>query len=778
MFLMKASESSMISLRYAALQEAVTPLAALYGMCQGTMEPLSFDATILIVEDFPAHADLLADVLQGAGYHPRVALTGEQVVAQISEFQHVDLILLDIMLPGIDGFEVCRALKQHEATWDIPVLFITALDDSDSKVCAFKMGGLDFITKPFGREEILARVHNYVRLRKLQQHYLRQLERFRLLSQAAFEGILLVCERNLIEMNDVALQLFGYAWPELANQPVTRVLPDLERISPPLQNESERPTESVGIKKNGNLFPLEIRTRTIPHHQNQAHILAVRDLTWRKQAEQELRRYRDGLEQLVGQRTRELVQANTSLKATILERRQTEEALQISQRQYRQLAEQIDEGIGILRNDEVVFVNPALQAMLPGLRRPAADRCPRTCRSEFETCLQRYKAGQSDETWRMTCPADQRTRYLEGRFSPITWEGEEALLITVRDVTAATQKELALMSEQAHLKRENRALKSLVTQRERFGELVGKSVAMQRVYDAILKSAGTDVTVSIWGESGTGKELAARMIHQHSARQQYPFMPVNCSAIPESLFESELFGHCKGAFTNAHRDKPGIFDVTQHGTLFLDEINSLPVSMQVKLLRVLEGHAYLPVGGQTLKPMNARIIVAGNEDFAQLVSGGHMRLDFFYRIAVMTIALPPLREHKEDLPLLVRNMLEQYRQHGQIPALPNAVLDALMQHDWPGNVRELQNVVHRYLTSGNLSFAQLKSPRANQVDEQMSFAGGEVNGQGLQQAVSQFERRLIRHALTANAGHKGHTAAYLRVDPKTLYRKIKQYGLA
>lgn len=743
------------------------------------MESQPHDLIILFVGDVPQQAALLIALLQESGYHVQIALNGEHVVTQLVHYQHIDLVLLNVMLPGIDGFEVCRLLKQHEATWDIPVIFLTARDDLSDTLKAFEVGGIDCLTTPFFPKEILARIHTHIRLRKLQQQYLQQLERFRVLSQTTFEGILIVYQDAIIEMNEVGLQLFGYERQELLTRPLASVLPEVSQITLQPQEMPAPPTEIIGLKKDGSRFPLEIRIKVIPHHDDQAYILALRDLTWQKHAEQELHQYREGLELLVAQRTAELHQANQSLQQNILERQQVEHALQISQQQYRQLAEHIDEGIGIIQGEQFVFTNPALRLMLPklSLRKAGPATYAEEYQTEFERYLQAYQTKTLRAAWQLTYRANGSPRYLEGRFSAITWNGGHAILLTMRDITVAKQKELALAAEQEQLEQENRALKVMMTQRERFGKLVGKSPAMQLVYETILKAAHTDVNVSIYGESGTGKELVARTIHQYSARQQYPFIPVNCSAIPEPLFESELFGYCKGAFTGAHKDKPGVFDLVQKGTLFLDEINSLPLVMQVKLLRVLEGEPYLPVGGHTFKQVEARIIVAGNEDFAQLVQEDRMRLDFFYRITVMMIALPPLREHKEDLPGLIQDILEQYRQNGQIPMLPPPVLDTLMHHHWPGNVRELQNVLHRYLTLGELHFMPLPAARTMTYQEKMPFTELNTNRIGLQHAVEQFERQFIQHVLAANAGHKGQTAAQLQVDPKTLYRKIKQYEL-
>lgn len=331
--------------------------------------------------------------------------------------------------------------------------------------------------------------------------------------------------------------------------------------------------------------------------------------------------------------------------------------------------------------------------------------------------------------------------------------------------------------EEQQLRKENIRLKSSIKERYKFGDIIGKNRSMQAVYENISKAAATDANVIVYGESGTGKELVAREIHKLSDNSQRPFVPVNCSAIPENLFESEFFGYKKGAFTGAVQDKPGYFDLADGGTLFLDELGEIGLAPQAKLLRVLDGGGYTPVGGGEAKKAKVRVVAATNRDLKKEVQNGRMREDFFYRIHIIPITLPPLRERKDDLPLLIEHFLSIYATADTMPVLDGKVLGMLYNYDWPGNVRELQNVLQRYITLKTLDFM---AP----VAAKPAFAPevGLVSEPGrplasLDQAVEAFEKKLILSVLETHRWQKAKAAAALQVDRKTLFRKMKKYGI-
>lgn len=335
---------------------------------------------------------------------------------------------------------------------------------------------------------------------------------------------------------------------------------------------------------------------------------------------------------------------------------------------------------------------------------------------------------------------------------------------------------IELKHERDQLAQENITLRTGMGERYKFGDLIGRSAAMQQVYVEIVQAAASDANVLICGESGTGKEIAARTIHQLSARQKYPFVPINCGTVPETLFEREFFGHCKGAFTDATMDKPGYFDQAHGGTLFLDEVAELPPALQVKLLRALEYKEYIPLGSTQNKHVDVRIISATNKDVKAYLREGLIRKDFFYRIRILVITLPPLRERREDIPLLIEHFLKLYAGETAHAAIPGKLLSALCGYDWPGNVRELQNELQRYLAGQRLEFigTSLTEFDIGEVNAQFGFDPPHTS---FHEAVAAFEKHLILNTLAQNAGQRGKTAQILGIPTKTLYNKLKKYGV-
>ena len=275
---------------------------------------------------------------------------------------------------------------------------------------------------------------------------------------------------------------------------------------------------------------------------------------------------------------------------------------------------------------------------------------------------------------------------------PVYDENDELLYMEgiISDVTEQKNRMEALHKE-------NVRLRSNIKERYRFGKIIGKSPVMQEIYELILKAAACNVGVIVYGESGTGKELVAEAIHEMSDRKENPFVPVNAGAVPETLLESEFFGYKKGAFTGANTDKRGLLQSADKGTLFLDELGEIGPNLQAKLLRAIEGGGFTPVGGLEAETSDFRIIAATNQDLKQQVKKGLMREDFFYRIHIIPIHLPPLRERKEDIPLLIEHFMQNHPVSKNIPKITVAVMEALTSYDWPGNVRELQNTLNRYV---------------------------------------------------------------------------------
>ncbi|KPA17592.1 Fis family PAS modulated sigma54 specific transcriptional regulator [Candidatus Magnetomorum sp. HK-1] len=549
--------------------------------------------TILIVDDQPDTLSLLNKILINEGYIVRTALTVD--VALKSALKYVpDLILMDVYMPEINGFEACNQFKQNNQLKDVPIIFITARTGVQDIIKGFQVGGIDYITKPFACEEVLARVQTHLRIQQEQQRYYA-------LANASTEGIVI-------------------------------------------------------------------------HHQN------------------------------------EIIDINYSV----------EKMMQCSRENmiHKQLSE--------------LFSKSFIQSI--GQNKSAGNR--------LEIIERRH---------------DGVRLYLEVHAQPIEYLSKTLEMLTIRDITNTT-----------HLKKKYLSLKASITSGNRLGAMVGKSTVMKKLFSQIVDFAGFDETVMITGETGTGKELVAKNIHQLSELSRKPFIIVNCAAVPETLFESSFFGHSKGAFTNATGNKEGFLDQANGGILFLDEVGELSISVQAKLLRVLETGVYTPLGGKN-RYADIRLISATNKDLYQMVSDGTMRKDFFHRLNVLTIDIPPLRKRKEDIPLLIHEFIERNRSK-KIPNrnTPDHLVDHMMTYHWPGNVRELFNELRRFCYTGKL----FKIDYSEFPDETTSLPFLK-SGLTLKEAVSQFEEYYIGRALSFNKGARKKTAKMLDITPRTLYNKAK-----
>jgi len=319
--------------------------------------------------------------------------------------------------------------------------------------------------------------------------------------------------------------------------------------------------------------------------------------------------------------------------------------------------------------------------------------------------------------------------------------------------------------------------------------IIGDSPEMLKIFDQIRQVAPTHANVIIYGESGTGKELVTKAIHQLSRVATRPFMPIICNAIPESLFESELFGHVKGAFTGATANKTGLLEAANNGSVFLDEIGELPLMIQTKLLRVLQEREFKPVGGTETVKINVRIICATNKDLAGEVMAGRFREDLFYRLAVVPIRVPSLRERKSDIPMLIDYFLRKYSEmfDKQVSAISSYAMEVLMDYDFPGNVRELENIIERgvAMESSNIILPesltlathrremarQQAEPAARGLDEAMVF------DLGLEEVLARQEKHYIEQALAKSNNSKMQAAELLKMSFRSLRYKIKKYGI-
>ena len=572
------------------------------------MNPQERKIRILAIDDEEIYIHAIVGLLSEK-YKIIIAQNGCEGLEIAQSDPPPDLILLDVLMPDMGGFEVCRQLKEDARTKDIPVVFLSALEAVDHKTKGFEVGGVDYITKPFQGKEVLARVKMHIENQELQRKLARENARFKTLAEAAFEGIFIHDQGRILDFNSEAIRLFD-AQPHdlMGNNLIDRLPAECRRV---VVNETDNPYECMITNSRGDSIPVEIRTRNLDFGVHPVRVTAIRDLSAQKMIEK----------------------------------------------------------------------------------------------------------------------------------------------------------------EKAALQNENRVLKISLNERYKFGDIVGRSPAMKRVYELVSQAASSDFHVIITGESGTGKELVAKTIYELSSRKNKSFVAVNCSAISESLFEREFFGHQKGSFTGADRERPGFFDEAHGGTLFLDELGELRLSMQVKLLRVLENGEYIPLGQTKAKKADARIISATNQDLRSLVKQGKFREDLFYRIHVIDIELPPLRNRREDIPLLIELFLSRFPSSGKKPYLTGKMLDTLSHYEWPGNVRELQNTIQRFLATSQVTLPGGYAMVAIEENDTLNEEGG-LNG-----SLEYVERKLILESLQKTMWNRGQTADLLKISRWTLQRKIQKYDL-
>ncbi len=330
--------------------------------------------------------------------------------------------------------------------------------------------------------------------------------------------------------------------------------------------------------------------------------------------------------------------------------------------------------------------------------------------------------------------------------------------------------------------KENIYLRSKIRNRYRFENIIGRSKPMQEIYRIIQTIADSDSTVLIQGESGTGKELIANAIHFNSRRRNKPLICVSCAALTESLFESEIFGHEKGAFTGAVREKKGRFELADGGTIFLDDVDDIPLVSQVKLLRVLQERTFERVGGTKSISVDVRVVAATKVNLFEKVRNREFREDLYYRLNVVPIILPPLRERKEDIPLLVEHFVNKYQKKSPVRKFSNEAMKAMLSYDWPGNVRELENIVERICTLTTHELVQLEDlPDFLMTPSRGTFScrgfESSENGLNFSELIQSYEKELLLWALKKADGNRSKASQLLQLKRTTLQDKLKKYGL-
>ena len=416
---------------------------------------------------------------------------------------------------------------------------------------------------------------------------------------------------------------------------------------------------------------------------------------------------------------------------------------------------------------------------------------PRT--SESPIFLNRTQQGRDPDTSFICVPVKEKQEVVGALsvyrpFADDEQLKEDATLlgIVASMVARAVLLRRDVLEQQESLKEENRQLRAELTRRYHPDNIVGNSREMQGVYEQIFQVAKSHATVLINGETGTGKELVAHAIHYASTRAGEPFVRVHCAALPESLIESELFGHVKGAFTGAVSDRKGRFELADGGTIFLDEIGEIPLSIQAKLLRVLQEREFERVGGIKTIKVNVRIIAATHRDLPTMVEKGLFREDLYYRLSVFPIFVPPLVKRKADIILLADHFMAKYAEENgkKVDRLSNEALDLLMRHRWPGNVRELENCIERavLLADGEVIRPEVLPSSIQLCDDPDKSDTGTtpvlVEGASLGDMVERYEKTILAEALKLTHGNIAAAARQLISTPRIVSYKVKQYGLA
>ena len=586
---------------------------------------------IYIVDDTPTNLQVLADYLIERGYEVFVAVDGTNAIEQITQ-SLPDLVLLDVMMPGIDGFETCRRLKSLPSTKNIPVIFMTALSETIDKVRGFAVGAVDYVTKPIQHEEVLVRITTHLSLRQLQQELEKKHSALQL-AEAKYRGV----------FENAVIGIF-------------QTRPDGHYV-----------TANTALAQMLSYDSPEAFINAMNDHQHSLYLDASR----RKQFQDRLLRDHNI--------------ANFESE--------------------------------VLRKDGTpIWISESARAV-------------------FE---------HSDIVW-----------------------GFEGFVVNITDRKHAEEQNTRLQTHNQYLQQE-------IAIEHHDGDVRTKNESFQKVLTALDQVGPTDATVLLQGETGTGKEVLARAIHNRSLRSQQPMVKINCGAISAGLVESELFGHEKGAFTGATNKRIGRFELADGGTLFLDEVGELPLDTQVKLLRVLQEQEFERVGGSKVIQVNVRIVAATNRNLSEAIQSGTFRSDLFYRLNIFPLLVPPLRERKEDIPILVADLLIQFSQKlgKKLERFSDDSLEQLLTYAWPGNIRELMNVVERSAILATSPILEVEDPLELPMDIPTISSSLET----LQDIERTHILKILQSTSWTLEGPQG-AATILGLNPSTLRFRMGKLGI-
>ena len=778
------------------------------------MEPGNRVDSIMIIDDDHENLRMLDTMLTQQGYIVRTFPAGPAALRS-AHMKAPDLILLDIRMPEMDGFEVCRRLKASDDLRDVPVLFLSAVDEIHEKVRAFELGGIDFITKPFQSEEVLARVSTQLTIRRYQNeleektNLLSEQKRMysRLIKNIGDEYVVFshTPEGIFTYMSPGSKELFGKEPQELIGTNWRDLNPTDESLS--YHDEVDKKQVATGNAPPTSLFHYyhsdnsvhTLECENVPVLDETGRVIMIdgiaKDITKRLQLEKNLKianeRLEDMnvvLEQRIRERTADLIESNLILKQQIEERLAAEQALQVSEEKYRRIVTTANEGIATTDNEfRIVYANKIMAELLGGsveaiVGRQSIDFIHAEDREIIRKRFNQRKRGKHQvyecrirrldgvTIWVIVCAAPIMDRYNKFQGS----------IVLFTDITDRKRKEVELRNAyqeiiklKNQIEADKKYLQEEIKLEHNFDQIIGNSDEIKYSLFRLEQVAETDAAVIILGETGTGKELFARALHSTSARAARPLIKVNCATLSEQLIESELFGHVKGAFTGANNDRQGRFELADGGTLFLDEIGELSSTMQAKLLRVLQDGEFEKLGDSRTIKTDVRLITATNRNLEAMVKAGKFRKDLWYRLNVFPITLPPLRTRKNDIPLLVNYFIKKTGKKigKEISQFPKSVLDELTAYDWPGNVRELEHVLERAIIVSRQGRLQLTDRLVSAVDEPHNDAF---------QSHSDVEREHILRVLEQTGwiiqGPKG-AAKILDLHPNTLRYRMKKLGI-
>ncbi len=697
---------------------------------------------IMIVDDEPNNIRILAKVLTG-DYKLIGATCGREVFDCIENETIPDLILLDIVMPSMDGYEIIRKLKADRRTRNIPVIFTTAMDKDMDEVRGLNSGAADYIIKPFSASIINARVRLHLERSRMEDELRKSERRYRAVVEDQTE---LICrfqrDGRLTFANGAYCRCFGRPIEDLIGRNFLDFIwkKDRKRMETHLAS-----------------FTAENAVATVEHQV----MNATGELRWHQRTDRAF--FDDGgriMEfQAVGRDTTERRLAEESLKEAIREKEASQAKLEAVFRSIPEGIVTVDAEARVIQvNEPLADICPLADQIMPGSPLDhLSDWCSGQCVKVMRVLLE---TGQTVSDHHVGCTdKGHPEKRLSLTTSPLLDHRNQVIgaILVIRDITRLVELEIKLQ------------------ERTSFKNIIGKSEAMQRIYALLEHFAQTESTVLITGETGTGKERVMEAIHYSSLRSEKSLVKVNCAMLAENLIESELFGHVRGAFTSADRDKVGRFQSAQGGTIFLDEIGELAPHLQAKLLRVLEYKEFERVGESETRKANVRVIAATNVDLEDRVYGGRFREDLYYRLKVFNIQLPPLRERTADIPLLVRHFmdLEGKNTGKEFSGVSDKVLSIFMRYPWPGNVRELKNAIEYACVlcpGGSIGTKHL------QPELLVSTQNTTLNKNG--KPVLKSEKELILNALNQNNWNKSKAAKMVGVSRGTLYSRLRKYGIA